>query len=235
MLHPESVFKQTYVRNRNKRMKKITAILLAFTLFTLSCKSPKTVIEVAPTKPPVVSLDITYSYSADQIRYGKNNFKRGWANKNDVQLLYISVMNNSEEPVHGSQLGFYSEGNKLEIVNNKLAAEKLKTRRFPKAAYIIPVFIVFYVAYEGLLSALDVDDDLDGDGFSDYPEFQQKEKQKDPTEKMNFLQKKLYVFNIAAEIIYPQEKIEGFVAFKSKSPINELTIKLENTDYKVVQ
>jgi len=216
-------------------MKKIASILLALTLFTWSCRSPKRVIEVAPTKPPVVTNALTYSYSADQIRYGKNNFKRGWANKNDVQLLYVTIMNNTDEPIHGSQLGFYWNGNKLKIVNNKLAAEKLRTRRFPKAAYIIPVVIVFYVAYEGLLALAGVNDDLDGDGFSDYPDFPKKKGVNDPSEKMNFVQRKLYVFNIAGEIVYPHEKIEGFIAFESKKPIYELNVKLEHTDYKVVQ
>lgn len=216
-------------------MKKIASILLALTLFAWSCRSPKTVIEVAPTKPPVVTNALTYSYSADQIRYGKNNFKRGWANKNDVQLLYVTIMNNTDEPIHGSQLGFYWNGNKLKIVNNKLAAEKLRTRRFPKAAYIIPVVIVFYVAYEGLLALAGVNDDLDGDGFSDYPDFPKKKGANDPSEKMNFVQRKLYVFNIAGEIVYPHEKIEGFIAFESKKPIYELNVKLEHTDYKVVQ
>lgn len=215
-------------------MKKIVSILLALTLFTWSCKGPKTVMEVAPTKPQVVTNALTYSYSADQIRYGKNNFQRGWANKNHVQLLYISILNNTEEPIHGSQLRFYADGNKLEIVNNKLAAEKLKTRRFPKAAYVIPVVIIFYIAYEGLLSLVGANDDLDGDGFSDYPDFPQKKEAKDPTENMNFVQRKLYLFNIAGETLYPHKKVEGFIAFKAKKPITELRIKSENTDYKVV-
>ncbi|MCK3684032.1 hypothetical protein [Maribellus sp. YY47] len=216
-------------------MKKIASLLLVSILFCWSCKSPKSVIEVAPTKPPVVTSEITYSYSADQIRYGKNNFKRAWANKNNVQLLHLSILNNADDAIHGSQLGFYSDGNKLEMVNNRLAAEKLGTRRFPKAAYVIPVAIVFYVAWEVILEMVGVNDDLDGDGFSDYPDFPQNKEEKAPTEKMNFVQRELYLFNIASEIIYPHKKVEGFVAFRSKKPITELTIKLEDTDYKVVQ
>ena len=111
----------------------------------------------------MVTKDLTYSYSADQIRYGKNNFKRSWANKNDVQLLYISLLNNAEEPIHGSQLGFYSDGNKLEMISNKLTADKLGTRRLPRTAYVIPVTIVFYVAWEVAKEMAGVNNAIDRD------------------------------------------------------------------------
>lgn len=195
------------------------------------CKPFENTVTIAGTKAPVVRSDISFSYSADQIRYYDNKIKKGWAKRNDVQVLNIRIINNSNKTIHGSQLGFYSSDNYLEIIDNKLASEKLKSKKFPTAVYIIPVFIVGYVIYAGLISLLDSDEELNAEEIP-FPE--KSEEAKDPLYKANLIQKELYHFNIAKQVLHPGEQISGFIALKSASVINELDIQVREVDYQVV-
>jgi len=67
-------------------MTKAVAVFLSFSVLLLGCKPLKNTITLANTKPPVVRNDITFMYSSDQIRYGENNIRRGWANRNNIQV-----------------------------------------------------------------------------------------------------------------------------------------------------
>lgn len=215
-------------------MRKNVSIILAILILFASCKPYENSINLAPTHPPVVRKDITFSYSADQLNNPNNHIKKGWANRNNIQVLQISVINNSDKAIHGSQLRFYANNQQLEIADHTLASKKLRTKKFPAAVYIIPVVLVGVVIYAALTSL--VEDDADRDGFSDdtlpLPE---KSEAKDPLYGANLLQKGLYNFNIAQQIIRPGEKITGFIAFKSKPQIEELNIEIIELDYEVLK
>lgn len=206
------------------------AVIIGTLVFFSACKPLENTVTLASTTTPVVREDITFSYSADQIRYSDNNIKKGWANRNDVQVLNVRVINNSNKTIHGSQLGFYSSGNYLEIVDNKLASEKLKSKKFPAAVYIVPIFIVGIVIYAGLMTLVN-DDGVDGE---DIPLPEKTDEAKDPLYKANLIQRELYHFNIAKQVLHPGEQISGFIALKSKETINELDIQVREVDYQVV-
>ena len=215
--------------------KKVT-IFIALYLLLFGCKPLENTISLANTKPPVVRKDITFSYSSDQIRYGENNIKKSWANRNDVQVLNVKIINNSNQSIHGSQFTFYSNGKRLEIINNKLAARKLKSKKFPSAVYIIPGVIVAVVIYAGLKNLIEGPSDIDGDGFDDNIDKESGEtgKNRAPLAGMNLIQKQLYVFNIAEKIVPPNGQISGMIAFHSSTKIDNLDIHVRKTDYEVI-
>ena len=217
-------------------MTKKAVIFIPLIVLLLGCKPLENTILPANTKPPVVRKDITFSYSSDQIRYGENNIKKGWANRNDIQVLNVKIINNSNHSIHGSQFVFYSNGKQLEIVNNKLASRKLKSRKFPSAVYIIPGVIVAVVIYAGLKNLIEGPSDLDGDGFDDnfYPGDGEKSKNHDPLAGLNLIQKKLYLFNIAEKIVPPNGQISGMIAFHSPTKIDNLDILVRKADYEVI-
>lgn len=212
-------------------MKNILAFFIAIIMLASSCKPLENSVILANTKDPIVRTDITYSYSDDQIRHADNKLKKGWANRNDVQVLHVRIINNTEKTIHGSQLGFYTAGEQLEIVNNELASKKLKSKKFPTAVYIVPVFIVGYLMYAALLSLLDDNDEINGE---DLPLPEKSEEAKDPLYKANLIQKELYHFNIAKQLIHPGEQISGFIALKSRAKIDVLDIEVRDVDYEVV-
>lgn len=212
-------------------MKNIIAIIVAFAFLSSSCKPLENTVKLANTKAPIVRTDITYAYSDDQIRTDDNNLKKGWAKRNDIQVLNVKINNNTNKTIHGSQLGFYSNDKRLEIIDNRLASEKLKSKKFPTAVYIVPIFIVGYVIYAGLLSLIDDDDTLNSEDIA-FPE--KTDEAKDPLYKSNELQKKLYHFNIAKQVIHPGEQISGYIALRSKKAIEVLDIQVREVDYEVV-
>ena len=183
--------------------KKLFSLLVAFVFLFISCTPYKNVATLTPVQDPVTTEDLIYSHSSDLIRVTDNHLKTAWANRKNVQVLNVDIINISEKPIHGSQFSFYSNGNRLEIVNNKLAAEKLKTKRFPAIVYIIPVVLVGVIIYAAITPV----NDMDGDGFSDVNNDSSKKKKKDPMKGANLIQKKLYNFNIASTIIQPGERI----------------------------
>lgn len=143
----------------------------------------------------------------------------------------MTIINNSNKSIHGSQLGFYHESNYLEIVDNKLASEKLKSKKFPTAVYIVPIFIVGYVIYAGLISLLDSEDEFT---VEEIPLPEKSEDAINPLYNANIIQKELYHFNIAKQVLHPGKHISGFIAFKSKTEINDLNIQVREVDYKVL-
>jgi len=82
-------------------MKKNCSIFLMFSVLFWGCKPLENSIALASTNPPVLREDITFNYSADQIRYGENNIKKGWAKRNNVQVLQVKIINNSDQNKQG--------------------------------------------------------------------------------------------------------------------------------------
>uniref|UniRef100_UPI00321680CB hypothetical protein n=1 Tax=uncultured Draconibacterium sp. TaxID=1573823 RepID=UPI00321680CB len=215
-------------------MKKTLSFYLAVILLFTACKPFENSLVLAPTSTPVVRENITFSYSADQIRHSDNHLKKRWANRNNVQVLKVNIINNTSEPIHGSQLRFYTDDKLLEIADNKLASEKLKIKKFPTAVYVVPIVFVGIVILAALASI--TEDDTYEDEFTDnsLPDIHKSDEAKDPLYKANLLQKGLYNFNIAQKTINPEEQISGYIAFKSKKEITNLDIRIANVDYKVV-
>ena len=215
-------------------MKKLLSVLTAFIFLFSSCAPYKNTATLSPVKDPVSTDKLIYSYSTDLVREPDNKLKKGWANRKDVQVFNIEIINISDKPIHGSQFGFYSDGKRLELVDNKLAAEKLRTKKFPAAVYIIPVVLVGVIIYAAIYSAVEPNDDLDGDGFSDI-DTSSKKKEKDPMKGANLIQKGLWDFNVASVIIHPGEKITGLVPLSSKKDIEKLEIKINEADFVIVR
>lgn len=215
--------------------KKVT-IFITFSLLLAGCKPLENTISLANTKPPVVRNDITFSYSSDQIRFGENNIRKGWANRNNVQVLNVKIINNSNQSIHGSQFVFYSNGKKLEIINNELASKKLKSKKFPSAVYIVPGVIVAVVIYAGLKNLIDDSPYLDGEELDDNIDEGLKKAHKNhaPTDKLNLIQKNLYLFNIAEKILPPNGQISGIIAFRSSKAIDKLDIQVKKSDFEVI-
>ena len=216
-------------------MKKLLSAIVALTLLFTSCAPYKNTAKLAPVKDPVTTEDLIYSYSTDLIREPDNNLKKGWANRTNVQVFNIEIINISDKPIHGSQLNFYSDEKRLELVGNELAAEKLKTKKFPTAVYIVPIVLVGVIIYAAIYAAVDPNDDLDGDGFSDIDSGSSKKKVKDPMDSANLIQKGLYNFNIASVIFRPGQKVTGLVALHSKKEIDKLEIRVNDADFEIVK
>ncbi len=215
-------------------MKRAFAIFMASTFLFTQCTIPKNAVTLLKTKQPVVREDISFSYSADQIANRENNLKTGWAKRNNIQVLEVNIVNNTDNAIHGTQFSFISNGEALEVANNKLAAEKLKSRKFPKYVVYIPVFLIIAI----VAGALEGDSrDLDGDGFDDDPDnnlFRNRKVNKDETQGYNLLQKGLYVFNISERTLKPGEQLSGLIAFKSKKTIEELDIQIKPVDFEII-
>jgi hypothetical protein len=213
-------------------MKKALSIFVASSILFAQCSTQKNTISLSKTKQAVVREDITFSYSDDQIANKESNLKTGWANRNDIQVLSINIINNSDEAIHGTQFCFINEGDTLEIVNNKIAAKKLKTKKFPTYIYLIPPALVVGVVYVAIMTLTYSKIDHDNDGFEDYPQLNAKKKKpKDELQGLNAIQKGLYTFNIAEKTLLPNQQLSGLIAFKSTKPIHTLDIKVRKLDY----
>jgi hypothetical protein len=213
-------------------MKRAISIFILSSILFAQCSTQKNTISLSKTKQAAVREDITFSYSDDQIANKESNLKTGWAKRNEIQVLSVNIINNSDEAIHGTQFCFVAEGDTLEIFNNKIAAKKLKTKKFPTYLLLIPPALVIVVVYVGILSIMDGPSDYDNDGFEDNTIFTVKnEEPKDELQGFNAIQKGLYTFNIAEKTLLPNQQLSGVIAFKSTKPINTLDIKIRKLDY----
>jgi hypothetical protein len=210
--------------------KTLSTFIILVILFT-NCKTQKPLTAHSKTNQAEVNKEISYTYSSDLIRIEGSDIRKGWANRNDIQVLNINIVNNSAKPIHGSQFNFISENKNLETIDNKRASQKLKTQRFPKYVYIVPIILVGVVVYLGIKTLLKDTgtDELLDDNIS-LPEKDKKEEYS----KLNPIQKGLIVFNVAKQIVMTGEQISGLIAFKSKTPIEKLEIHIKAVDYEVV-
>jgi hypothetical protein len=213
-------------------MKRAISIFILSSILFAQCSTQKNTISLSKTKQAAVREDITFSYSDDQIANKVSNLKTGWAKRNEIQVLSVNIINNSDEAIHGTQFCFVAEGDTLEIFNNKIAAKKLKTKKFPTYLLLIPPALVIVVVYVGILSIMDGPSDYDNDGFEDNTIFTVKKVEpKDELQGFNAIQKGLYTFNIAEKTLLPNQQLSGVIAFKSTKPINTLDIKIRKLDY----
>lgn len=79
---------------------------------------------------PIISVNDTLNlgYFDKVLEKTENKRAAKWAKHNHFHLYGIQLMNNTDKRIHGSELEFYSEGKKLEVISNKWAANKLRQR-----------------------------------------------------------------------------------------------------------
>ena len=169
----------------------------------------------------------------------KTGNKRGakWADRKNIHIISICLINNGKQPIHGTQLSFYNNGEKVKIMHNLWLARKVRQRISPLLLLAFPAFIVEAVLFHSH------DDDYDENCNSMYGpdeedsyitnEIIEKEFQRQADANFN-LTKELMEFQLAKQILYPGKPIYGVVGIQSKSDLKDLRVISNQSNFKVL-
>lgn len=107
------------------------SIFIIITIVYSSCSTPHISMQsLEQCAFPIVSINDTLNlgYFDKVLEKTENKRAAKWAKRNHFHLYGIQLMNNTEKSIHGSELEFYSQNKKLELISNKWAAKKLRQR-----------------------------------------------------------------------------------------------------------
>lgn len=107
------------------------SIFIILSLACFSCSTPHiSMRSLEQCSFPKLSINDTLNLGYFDNLLDNTNNKRAarWAKRNHFHLFGIQLINNTDKCIHGSELEFYSEYRKLEVVSNKWAANKLRQR-----------------------------------------------------------------------------------------------------------
>ena len=110
------------------------SIFIIITIIYTSCSTPHLSMQsLEQCAFPIMSVNDTLNLGYFDKILEKTENKRAskWAKHNHFHLYGIQLMNNTDKSIHGSELEFYSENKKLELISNKWAAKSLRQRINP--------------------------------------------------------------------------------------------------------
>ena len=210
-------------------MSRKIATLFAFVLLLNSCAvQHKTLTNIKDWSFTQNQFDENFNFSYVDNLLEKTNNKSGarWAKRKNIHIIGIRLVNNTNKPIHGSQIKFYNNGEEVEIIHNNWLAKKVRQRISPLMILWLPVFIV-----EAALFPQDSDDPM---GFDDddqyYISVEAANNQERKRMKANFnLRNELLNFRLANKILKPDEIVNGVIGVKSKKRLTNLKV-LINTE-----
>ncbi|HKJ42734.1 MAG TPA: hypothetical protein VKA27_11610 [Sunxiuqinia sp.] len=158
-----------------------------------------------------------------------------WANRKNIHVISICLINNGKTSIHGTQLSFYNGDEKAEIMRNLWLGRKVRQRVSPLLILALPAFIIEDALFQS-------NDDEYGNTcsdpfFDDEPSITQKvvDQEFKKQVKANFnLTKELMNFQLANQALFPGKPVYGVVGIKCKGELNHLHVVVKDVDFQIL-
>lgn len=171
---------------------------------------------------------ITFSFVGDVLEKSGNNRQAKWAESKNIKIIGIKLINNTTKPIHGTQLSFFLENQKVELIHNKWLAKKVRQRVSPALILAVPFFMI-----EELLFHRHDDEDeyyYHDDSEPVYFTKEVVEQEEADRKSSNFnLREELISFQLASKVLLPGRPAYGIVGFKTTKPLDELKVLVKQT------
>ncbi|MGQ7871179.1 hypothetical protein [Sunxiuqinia sp. sy24] len=204
-------------------------------LFVVCCSScavkHRTLTRVQNWSYPVGQMDSQLSFSYVDNILEKTNNKRGarWANRKNIHVVSIRLINNSKQPIHGTQLAFFNGDEQVELLHNEWLAKKVRQRFSPLMILFFPIALMEQAIFES-------DDDVYDNGVEhesitmsiaeDVDEFRVKENSTLRDEFMNF--------QLANLVLMPGKPVYEIIGVRGKSDLKTLRFVCRNSNFEIL-
>ncbi len=211
---------------------RIILFTLFFFVFSSCAVHHKNISHVQDWSYPQVQFDDQFSFGYVDHLLEKTNNKKGsrWARRKNIHVIGIRLVNNTDKPIHGSQVMFMNNGERVEIIHNKWLAKKVRQRFSPLMILWLPVLAIEAALFPP---------EEDHEGFTvDEPNYISKQAMREENKKRikaNFdLHQELMDFQLASKILLPGEIVNGVIGVKCKSDPGDLRAVVKPASFDVV-
>jgi hypothetical protein len=180
---------------------------------------------------------LDFSYTDQVLKLTGNKRADRWANRKNIEVIAVKMINNGKHPIHGTQLQLFSGDKPIEIVQNEWLARKVRQRQSPGLFLTIP----FMIIESAFWSKLEEDDD---DPYSDtYPEedpllisaeVAEADEKRRKTANFN-LNEELKKFRVSSMIYQPGKPVFGVIGIRTRKPLEQLHWKVRQTDLEITE
>ncbi len=215
-------------------MKKTGVIfILAIILFTSCATQRESFTSIKSWSYPPGQLDSTLGFSFVENVLGKVNYnqKEQWAHNKNIHIISVRLINNTSEPIHGTQISFQINGKKVETVDNKWLAKKIRKRSFPQML----VFLPFYLIEDAIFHSYD--DEYDP--YNIYEDFHvtnaiANEVDQERIESNNSLMLELIDNELYRKVLWPNTPVYSIVGIKYEGDISDLKATVSEAKFSII-
>ncbi len=221
-------------------MIRIIYLLLLFLSITSCAIQQQSISKIQDWSYPQVQFDTKLNFSFIDHVLEKTNNNRGerWAQRNNIHVLGVKLINTSDKPIHGTQISFILNGEKAEILQNKWLAQKVRKRNSPFLVLFLPAFIIESAIYDAIFN------NEDEYGINDHTNdmaFQSMSGKvangyRNERKKANLsLTQEFMDFQIASKILWPGETIYGLIGIRSNNESINLNAEVSESDFFIIK
>lgn len=217
-------------------MIKAAFIFLASIILFSSCATQhKSLSGIREWSYPENQLDehFLFNYVDNILSKTNNNRAARWAKRKNIHVISIRLINNTEKPIHGTQLSFFNGNKKAEVIPNRWLAKKVRQRFSPLMILWLPVFMIesaLWPKYDNHSDNFWSEDD----GFN-YISMEVAKESNNMRKNANFnLRHELLNFQLATQILEPGKIVYGIVGIRCKNDLKDLIIVSNEAKFNVI-
>ena len=217
-------------------MNRIISLLLLLLSVTSCAIQQQSISKIQDWSYPQVQFDkqLNFSYIDHVLEKTNNNRGERWAQRNNIHVLSVKLINTSDKPIHGTQISFMLNGEKAEILQNKWLAKKVRKRNSPLMVLFLPAFLI-----EDAIFHQNDDNDYYNADYIHEPYFVTEEVAKNVNKKRKKanlnLTEEFMNFQLASKILWPGETIYGLIGIRSNNELINLKATVSESDFFIVE
>lgn len=205
--------------------------LIILTVLIVGCAAPhKSLSPIQTWDYPTHQIDphISFSFADGTLEKTGNKHSARWAKRKNIHVMAIRLVNNSEKPVHGTQLAFYTDEEQAEIMHHEWMARKVRQRVSPLMILALPALLI----EDAFLHRNNTDNQhYDEEQNEPYLTANLVDQENKRRTRANFnLQKELRSFQLANRVLLPGKPVFGIIGIKSKHSPERLKAVVRNQD-----
>ena len=85
---------------------------------------------------------VSFSFVENVLEKSGNKRQEQWAKRKQIKIIGIKLINNTKKNIHGTQISFFLNDKKQEIIHNQQLAKKVRQRVSPLLIFTLPFFIL---------------------------------------------------------------------------------------------
>ena len=219
-------------------MNRMISLLLLLLSITSCAIQQQSISKIQDWSYPQVQFDKQLNFSFIDHVLEKTNNNRGerWAQRNNIHVLSVKLINTSNKPIHGTQISFMLNGEKAEILQNKWLAKKVRKRNSPLMVLFLPAFLIedaiFHQNDEYLNNSYNAD--YIHDPYFVTEEVAKKADKKRKKANLNLTQE-FMSFQLASKVLWPGKPIYGLIGIRSKNESINMNAVVSESDFFIVE
>ena len=217
------------------------SFLLVLSLSITSCVTQQQSLTVVKGWPhPQVQFDSNISLSLIDHVLEKTGNSRGerWAERKNLHVVSVKLVNNSNNPIHGTQVSLLINDKKAEVISNKWLAKKIRLRASPLSFLFIPTVLIEETIYDRIFNKEDeygIDENTYDMEFHTISERVAEEYSNERKKSNSNLKTELASMELARKTLWPNQPVYCIVGIKTEDDISKMKALISESNFTIIK